>query len=114
MAVLTNKPIRSTTAIVNGLGLGDCFFRLYGGDSFATKKPDPAGILALLAESGISRDRAIMVGDSYVDIRTARNAAVRACGVSWGFQPESFQQDPPDILIDRMDQLADYVLKPAN
>ncbi len=114
MAVLTNKPIRSTVAIVEGLGLRDHFFRLYGGNSLAQKKPDPAGILALLSESGADREQTWMVGDSYVDVRTARNAAVRACGVTWGFQPDSFTQDPPDILVDRMDQFTDYVLKPAS
>jgi phosphoglycolate phosphatase len=114
MGVLTNKPIRSTIAIVNGLSLGDHFFRLYGGDSFPTKKPNPEGLLALLAERGEVREQAVMVGDSYVDVRTARNAGVRACGVSWGFQPETFTGDPPDILIDRMDQLTDYVLKLAS
>jgi phosphoglycolate phosphatase len=114
MAVLTNKPIRSATAIIQGLGLSDYFFRLYGGDSFAAKKPDPAGIHALLKESGAAREKTVMVGDSYVDVRTARNAKVRACGVAWGFQPESFAQDPPDILISRMDELADYVLNAAS
>lgn len=114
MAVLTNKPIRSSLAIVNGLGLGDYFFRVYGGDSFPAKKPDPAGLLALLKESGAPSDQAVMVGDSSVDVRTARNAAVRACGVSWGFQPESFAADPPDILVNRMDELVDYVLKAAS
>ncbi|HME08589.1 MAG TPA: HAD hydrolase-like protein, partial [Bryobacteraceae bacterium] len=60
------------------------------------------------------RGQTWMVGDSYVDVRTARNAQVRACGVTWGFQPESFAHDPPDILVDRMDQFTDYVLKPAS
>lgn len=111
MAVLTNKPIHSTVAIVEGLGLGDYFFRLYGGNSFAQKKPDPVGILALLAESGVGRHQAWMVGDSYVDIRTARNAAVKACGVSWGFQPETFAGDPPDVVVDDMYALTEFVLQ---
>jgi phosphoglycolate phosphatase len=113
MAVLTNKPVRFSRAIVDGLGLGEHFFQVYGGNSFEQKKPDPIGIEKLLAESGIPRDRAIMVGDSGVDIRTARNARVKACGVSYGFQPESFAQDPPDILVDDMNQLADYILVPS-
>ena len=110
MAVLTNKPIRSTVAIVEGLGLSDYFFRSYGGNSFEHKKPDPVGIVALLSESGAAREHALMVGDSYVDIRTARNAGVPACGVSWGFQPETFAGDPPDLLVDDMLALTDYVL----
>ncbi|HYL39323.1 MAG TPA: HAD-IA family hydrolase [Bryobacteraceae bacterium] len=110
MAVLTNKPVRFSQALVHGLGLGSHFFRIYGGNSFEQKKPDPAGIEALLQESGVARDRAIMVGDSGVDVRTARNARVFACGVSYGFQPESFAEDPPDLVVDEMNQLAEYVL----
>ena len=42
-----------------------------------------------------------MVGDSGVDIQTARNAGVRACGVTYGFSPETFAQYPPDFVVDR-------------
>jgi len=111
MAVLTNKPVRFSRAIIDGLGLGGHFFQVYGGNSFAQKKPDPVGIEALLAESCAARERTIMVGDSGVDVRTARNARVLACGVSYGFQPESFVDDPPDILVDEMAQLVKYIRK---
>jgi phosphoglycolate phosphatase len=110
MAVLTNKPVRFSQAIVDGLGLHSHFFRVYGGNSFEQKKPDPVGIQRLLEESGAPRERTIMVGDSNVDIRTARNAQVLACGVTYGFQPETFEQDPPDLIIDHMNELAEYVL----
>ena len=110
MAVLTNKPVRFSRAIVEGLGLGRHFFQVYGGNSFEQKKPDPIGVETLLKESGAPRERTIMVGDSGVDVRTARNANVKACGVSYGFQPEGFAQDPPDMLVDDMNQLADYIL----
>ena len=111
MAVLTNKPVRISRAIIDGLGLGGHFFQVYGGNSFEQKKPDPVGIETLLAESGAARERTIMVGDSGVDVRTARNARVLACGVSYRFQPESFLQDPPDILVDEMSELVEYVRK---
>ncbi|MDP8982777.1 MAG: HAD-IA family hydrolase [Acidobacteriota bacterium] len=107
LAVLTNKPVRISGQIVRGLGLGDHFFRIYGGNSFEQKKPDPIGIETLLSETGLARDRAVMVGDSAVDIRTARNAGIQSCGVLYGFQPETFQDDPPDILVDDLRQLAD-------
>src|SRR5579862_4178283 len=110
MAVLTNKPVRFSRALVEGLDLGKHFFQVYGGNSFEQKKPDPIGIETLLIESGIARERSIMVGDSGVDIRTARNANIRACGVTYGFQPEGFAEDPPDLVIDDMNELADYVL----
>jgi phosphoglycolate phosphatase len=110
MAVLTNKPVRFSRALVEGLGLGRHFFQIYGGNSFEQKKPDPIGVETLLKESGIARERTIMVGDSGVDVRTARNARIRACGVTYGFQPEGFIEDPPDLVIDDLNQLADYVL----
>src|ERR1700692_1389963 len=105
MAVLTNKPVRFSRALVEGLELGQHFFQVYGGNSFEQKKPDPIGIETLLRESGVARERTIMVGDSGVDVRTARNARVTACGVSYGFQPETFVADPPDMVVDNMLQL---------
>jgi phosphoglycolate phosphatase len=105
LAILTNKPIRFTLQMLEGLGIDLHFFRVYGGNSFPEKKPDPAGLNALVAESGADRARTIMVGDSAVDVDTARNAGVQACGVRWGFQPETFVKSPPDFLIDDMKEL---------
>jgi phosphoglycolate phosphatase len=110
LAVLTNKPVRFSQALVHGLGLGGHFFRVYGGNSFEQKKPDPIGIRTLIDETGAAKDHTIMVGDSNVDVRTARNAEVMSCGVSYGFQPETFVQDPPDLLVDDMQDLARHVL----
>jgi phosphoglycolate phosphatase len=112
MAVLTNKPVRFSRSIVEGLGLTEHFFQVYGGNSFEQKKPDPIGIETLLGESGLARERTIMVGDSGVDIQTARNAKVRACGVTYGFQPESFVEYPPDLVVDDLAELVEYVLSP--
>jgi phosphoglycolate phosphatase len=114
MAVLTNKPVRFSQDIVRGLGIADHFFRVYGGNSFPTKKPDPEGVNALLAEAGAPRENALMVGDSAVDVRTARNAGIAVCGVTYGFQPETLAAEPPDILVDRFSDLADMVLADRN
>jgi phosphoglycolate phosphatase len=111
MAVLTNKPVRFSVQLIQGLGLEAHFFRVYGGNSFEEKKPHPMGIDSLVAESHAARERTVMVGDSAVDVRTARNARVQACGVSWGFQPETFADAPPDFLIDNMGTLVERVLK---
>lgn len=105
MAVLTNKPVRFSEHLIKGLGLDGHFFRIYGGNSFGEKKPHPIGIQLLMQESGIGRDKTIMVGDSAVDVLTARNARVQACGVTWGFQPETFADAPPDFTIDQMSEL---------
>lgn len=110
MAVLTNKPVRISQAILDGLGVGGHFLRIYGGNSFEQKKPSPVGVQKLMEESGIGRDRTMVVGDSSVDVQTARNANVKVCGVTYGFQPETFQEYPPDILVDRMEELADRVI----
>jgi phosphoglycolate phosphatase len=110
LAVLTNKPVRISQAIAAGLGIGAYFFRIYGGNSFEHKKPNPIGIEKLMAESGIGPDETLMIGDSKVDVQTARNAEVPVCGVTWGFQPETLEHHPPDLLIGRMEQLTDYVL----
>ena len=113
MAVLTNKPIANSIGIVEGLGLSGHFFRVYGGDSFPAKKPDPIGIESLMSEVHASRPATLMVGDSHVDIKTARNAQVKACGVTFGLQPESLVAEPPDLLVDDMRDMARYVLTHA-
>lgn len=110
MAVLTNKPIRFSEAIVDGLGLRQYFFRVYGGNSFEQKKPDPYGIHRLMQERNAPPHRTMMIGDSAIDIRTARNAGVKACGVTYGFQPETLEADPPDILLDNLAALVPLVL----
>ena len=79
---------------------------MYGGDSFSTKKPDPEGLLAILSETETAAPDCWMVGDSLVDMQTAHNALVRACGVNWGFQPESLAGGAPDLLIERPSQLS--------
>jgi phosphoglycolate phosphatase len=114
LAVLTNKPVKISRTIINGLGLGDKFFQVYGGNSFEFKKPNPIGVEALINEAGIARDRTMTVGDSSVDISTARNAGIMSCGVTYGFQPETLAEAAPDLLVDRMEELADWVLSERN
>lgn len=110
LAILTNKPAAISRAVVEGLSAAKLFFRVYGGDSFAAKKPDPAGIRQLMREAGIGCGATMMVGDSVVDVETARNAGVLSCGVRFGFAPDTFDRTPPDFLVDRMEDLADWVL----
>jgi len=112
LAILTNKPVRFSVHMMEGLALDTHFFRIYGGNSFAEKKPHPLGIDMLIAESGADRGATIMVGDSSVDVMTARNAGVQACGVKWGFQPETFAAAPPDLLIDDMRELVGRIVNP--
>ncbi|HEY6988603.1 MAG TPA: HAD-IA family hydrolase [Bryobacteraceae bacterium] len=106
LAVLTNKPVRISRDIITALSLDRHFGWVYGGDSFMQKKPDPIGIATLLNDTGLPSVATWMIGDSAVDIQTARNAGVRSCGVAWGFQPEGFLINPPDMLINHPGELA--------
>jgi phosphoglycolate phosphatase len=105
MAVLTNKPVNPSRDIVQALGLGHFFIRIYGGNSFPTKKPDPQGALSLLAETGVAPEESLMIGDSSVDVLTGRNAGMWTCGVTYGFAPQSLQEVTPDVLLDRPREL---------
>lgn len=105
MAVLTNKPVNPSREICSALGLAPFFFQIYGGNSFATKKPDPEGLLALIAEASafhstpVSAAETIMIGDSDVDVATARRAGVRALGCSFGLAPERLALAAPDCIV---------------
>jgi phosphoglycolate phosphatase len=107
MAVLSNKPVGPSRAIVEALGLGPFFTQVYGGNSFATKKPDPQGARKLLDEFGVRPEQAAIVGDSHVDIETGRNAGMLTVGVSYGFAPHTLQDQPPDVLVDAPAELAE-------
>lgn len=109
LAVLTNKPVRISRDIIAALALDSHFGWVYGGDSFPQKKPDPIGIATLMADANTQTSRTWMIGDSAVDIQTARNAGVRGCGVTWGFQPEGFLENPPDMLISEPGDLAPHL-----
>lgn len=111
LAVLTNKPVRTSHRIMEGLGVAQLFFRIYGGNSFAHKKPHRIGIDTLRTEVNAAEKETWMVGDSYVDVQTARNAGVGSCGVTYGFQPETFREFPPDVLVDRLEDFADRFVR---
>jgi phosphoglycolate phosphatase len=102
LAVLTNKPRHESLLILEGLGLGRFFRSVYGGDSFPRRKPDPVGVTHLLAECGAAPDETLFVGDSTVDLETARNAAVRSCLVVYrdGAAAKSRPDDSPGLRPD--------------
>ena len=109
LAVLTNKPRKISFDILAALGIDQSFQCVYGGDSLANKKPQPDGIWRIVEDAGASLSQTLMVGDSKVDIETARNARVRSCGVAWGLQPETFSETQPDFLIRQPDELPPLV-----
>jgi len=106
MTVLSNKPVNPCRAIVESLGLGDFFTRIYGGNSFATKKPDPEGAKSILCEVGVGAEETLFVGDSSIDVVTGRNAGMWTCGVTYGFAPQTLESVPPDVVVDTPAELA--------
>lgn len=109
LAILTNKPVEISYKIVKSLKIEKYFFRVYGGDSFSEKKPNPVGLHALMQEFKVAPSHVWMVGDSSVDVETARMAKVKSCGVLWGFQPESLKKSEPDLLIKDPADILDHL-----
>jgi phosphoglycolate phosphatase len=107
MAVLSNKPVGPSRAIVDALRLGEFFEQVYGGNSFSTKKPDPLGAQALLKEVGFGPKQTVIVGDSSNDVLTGRNAGLWTCGVTYGFAPQTLELAPPDVVVDTPSELAE-------
>lgn len=106
MAVLTNKPVRVSRRIVEGLGLEKYFRAVYGGNSFDTKKPDPLGTRKILEELGAAAGETMLVGDSEVDVQTARNAGTLAAAVNYGFGTHDRVAYPADVYLERLTDLA--------
>ena len=106
MAVLTNKPVNPSREICSALGLEPFFFQNYGGNSFDTKKPDPTGLLTLIAEasartnSPITPQETVMIGDSDIDALTAQRAGTRFLGCTFGLAPAALAAAQPEQTVD--------------
>ena len=109
MAVLTNKPVRISVRILEALSLAKHFRVIYGGNSFETKKPDPFGANTILREFGAAPKQAMVVGDSEVDVQTARNAGAISVAVNYGFGVHDRTQYPADIYIEKISDLVALV-----
>jgi phosphoglycolate phosphatase len=105
MAVLTNKPVIPSREICAALGLTPFFFQNYGGNSFATKKPDPEGLLTIVADASaltataITPAETVMIGDSDVDVLTARRAGAISVGCTYGLAPHTLAAAEPDFSV---------------
>lgn len=109
LAVLTNKPGDMSRRILDVLGAGPRFFRVYGGGDLPSRKPDPDGLMRLMAQAMATPRTTVMVGDSAIDVRTGRAAGARTVGVRYGFDPESLVSEPPDALVDGLQELPAFM-----
>lgn len=105
MAVLTNKPLAMTEAILAGLSLSGYFSEVHGGDSFENKKPHPQGLAHILRQAGTIPRETVMVGDSRNDVLAGRAAGTVTCGVTYGLGAAGFAEAPPDFTVDRFPDL---------
>ncbi len=109
IALVTNKPEDVAERILAGLGIAAYFDMVVGPES-ARMKPDPDGILKVLATLGVSAEKALMVGDSHTDIEAGKNAAVLTCGVTYGLGDSAeLIKSSPHILINDIAELLNYI-----
>ena len=100
VTLLTNKPRRPTERILDGLGIRDLFDDVVGGDSPLPRKPDPAALLEMMRAANASAGATLLVGDSAIDLETARRAGARCCLVSFGFGYRNMREQPsPEVWI---------------
>ena len=102
LAVLTNKPEAPARRLLEAFGLSRRFDWVIGGDGAFPRKPDPAGLRHLMQEAGVAAGAAVLVGDSPVDVETARRAGVRLCLARYGFgyPGGEIEADAADLVID--------------
>jgi phosphoglycolate phosphatase len=109
LAVHTNKPGSLARRILDGLGLLSRFAIVVGGDE-APRKPDPTGVREIMARVGAAPHETVFVGDSRVDVRTARAAGVALVAVTWGFGTRAeLAAEGAGVLVDRVSELVPFL-----
>jgi phosphoglycolate phosphatase len=107
LAVATNKPAPLARGVLEQLGLMRHFVRVVGEGEGLPRKPDPACVLDVLASTGVDASRAAYVGDSDIDVATARAAGTYSIAVTWGYTPrDALIARAPDAICDHVDELA--------
>jgi phosphoglycolate phosphatase len=107
--LVSNKIHRFTEAVVRGLGVGECFDLILGGDSAAEKKPHPALLTMGLERFQTAASRALMVGDGDTDVEAGKRAGVMTCGVTYGLGDRSrLLAAKPDLVIGHLTELPTY------
>lgn len=106
LGIATNKPMRFTMPVLEGLGIARFFEVVLGGDSLPTRKPDPAMLLSAIEQCATRPSRTLMVGDSSNDVKAARAAGCPVAAVPYGYNHgEPIEDSAPDLLVQRLDQL---------
>ena len=110
VAVLSNKAHQLAVPVIEGY-FPRMFQHIQGGVEGLPFKPDPALLLRLMEAMGASKEHTLLVGDSNVDIRTAKNAGIASCGVLWGFRGrEELEAEGADFLVSSPEELEALIL----
>lgn len=100
-AVVTNKPEPFSRRILEALGIMAHFDDVVGGDTFPHRKPDPGGVNFLRDKYAVARERTLFIGDSIIDVETARAAGVKCCLVTYGY-PKGGERELADMTVDKI------------
>ncbi|MGH7852691.1 MAG: HAD family hydrolase [Candidatus Binatia bacterium] len=107
--VVSNKVLRLSEAVLRGLGVGECFDLILGGDSAPEKKPHPALLALALERFQTAPSSALMVGDGDIDVEAGKRAGVLTCGVTYGLGDIGrLIAAKPDVLIETLPELSNY------
>jgi phosphoglycolate phosphatase len=110
VAVASNKYQRATEKLVAQYFPGIPFVEVLGQRDGIAPKPDPTIVFDILHTAGLTREEVLYVGDSNVDMLTAKNAGVKVCGVTWGFRPRTeLEAHQPDYLVDKAGEIITIV-----
>jgi phosphoglycolate phosphatase len=112
--ICTNKPHAIATVILERLGFTERTAALVGGDSTPHSKPHPAPLLSCLRQLGVSRDHALMIGDSAMDVRAARSAGLAVIVVGFGYSRAPTRSLGADAVVERLDQLPAVIAELAS
>lgn len=110
LAVLSNKGAQLSAHILEALGISHSFREILGGDSFPTRKPDPAGLIVIAHRFEVPVERLMLVGDSRVDAETARNAGCRFALVEWGFPRAAGTELDADLIASTPEDLVQQLV----
>lgn len=99
-AVVTNKPNPFSQEMLEHLGVADYFIKIVAGDDEHPQKPDPSAVLHMLEKNGLKKEEALFIGDSLIDLETARNSGIQAAIISHGFgRKDELESAAPDLLV---------------
>ncbi len=109
IAVVSNKPHEFTTEVVKNY-FGDRFEVVYGHKKNTKEKPDPWAVLEVIDKFKVNKDECLYVGDSEIDINTAKNAGVKSVGVEWGFRGKGeLESAGANYIVNKPEQILEIL-----